>query len=490
MTVRFAAQTWIGLVWAIVLILALGLKVPFGVPKEWVWQFRTDTRFDPILVFVAIGALATLSGLVLWATDQLRQSGKKFRTVIAVSLLSAITFRFCIAVMVPQSWQPTPVYWALVIASPAATSFYDEARNLEQQGLSNYLRHYHEQLPSKPFHAATHPPGLPMLFALWRSLAMRPALQRLVPMDETSLTLMREVYVRIAPPLRHDSVYPSDAELKATWWVALFCFLCGIAALLIWVWLLFQVNPNLSVIALAATVPAMLWWQMTVDNVHLLAIMLTLVSAFYWQRTRSINWATLTGLMFGVSLWLAFKNAIPLACIAFWLIWEDLKEKGRPSIAQWTLVVLLAVGPYLLAWLLFGFQPVATFKAASAAHHAQAGAHARSYLPWVFANLADFAMALGGAWLGLVAVRLWAWFRQERWQPSICMVTLLVLMLLNLSGMVRGEVARLWMVFVPLLALESVKSLPARPLELALLTFVQGGMGLALHIQLEFLRPF
>lgn len=490
MNVRFAAPTWIALVWAILLISALSLEVPFGVPKEWVWHFRTDTRFDPFLVFIAIGTLLTLSGLAFLVAHQTGQDGKKVRTVIVSSLLLAIIFRTCIATMVPQIWQPTPVFWALVITSPAATSFYDEARNLESQGLASYLKHYHEQLPNKPFHAATHPPGLPMLFAIWRDLAMLPVMQRLVPMDETSLKLMREVYVRIAPPLQHNTLYPSDADLKAAWWVAVFCFSCGIAALLIWIWLLFQINPNPAVIALAATTPAMLWWQTTVDNIHLLVVVLTFLSAFYWQKTRTIGWAILTGLMFGVSLWLAFKNAIPVACVAFWLLWRNLKGRERLPIAQAVTVLLLTVAPYLLSWLLFGFQPLATFKAANAAHHAQAGAHARSYLPWVFVNLADFAMALGGAWLGLVAVRLWDWLRQRRWQPSLLVVTLIMLLLLDLSGVVRGEVARLWMVFIPLLALEAVQFLPNRPFDLTVLAFIQGGVGLALHIQLEFLRPF
>jgi len=489
--VRFAVPTWMGIVWALALLLALGLKAPFGVPREWVWAFRMDTRFDPELVLGAIGALFILSALAFWATNLSRQGDKRVRAAIVTSLLFAIAFRTCIAAMVPQSWQPASVFWGLVIISPVATSFYDEAVKLEQEGLASYLRHYHEQIPTKPIHAATHPPGLPMLFAAWRALATLPFMQRLVPMDETDLEAMREVYMRIAPASQqHDYRYPPDADLKAAWWIALFCLLCGFVALMIWAHLLFQVNPNPAVVSFAATTPAMLWWQTTVDSVHLLAVAATLASAFYWQRTRSMFWAILTGSMFGVSLWLAFKNAVPLACIAVWLLWENLTGRERLPVTQVALAVSLTFAPYFLAWLLFGFQPLETFKAANAAHHAQAGAHARSYLPWVFVNLADFGMALGGSWLGLVGVCLWNWLKRERWRPSLCAVTLTVLMLLDFSGIVRGEVARLWMVFVPLLTLEAAKFLPDRPVDLTLLTFIQGGMGLALHIQLEFLRPF
>jgi hypothetical protein len=485
----------------VAVVLALGLNLPFGIPNEWVWKKRADTSFDPVLAIAAIVSLIALCSFAWWANEtgttgqrttgqQVKQNGKRIRLALVVTLLLAITFRIIIATLIPQSWRPVPVFWSLVILSPVATSFYDEAMSLEQQGLAHYLRHYHEQLPNKPFHAATHPPGLPMLFAVWRSLAMQPIMQRLVPMDENSLSLLRKVYIRIAPPMRPDSVYPSDEDLRASWWVATFCLLCGIAAMLIWAWFLWQIVPNPSGVALATTTPAMLWWQTTVDNIHLLAITATFAFAFSWQRVRTWAWAVLTGLAAGISLWLAFKNAVPIGCIALWLMWANLRSEKKLPAVQVVLALILAISPYLLSWLAFGFQPLETFKAASAAHHEQAGAHARSYLPWLFCNLADFGMALGGAWLGLVAAYLWVWWRQEKCQPSVSVVTLLVLLLLDLSGLVRGEVARLWMPFVPLLTFETIKHIPTKSHELALLTFIQGGIGLALHIQLEFLRPF
>lgn len=383
LAVRFSAPTWIGLVWAVAVVLALGLNLPFGVPNEWVWKPRADTSFDPVLVIAAIASLIALCGFAWWANEagttgqrttgqQVKQTGKRIRLALIISLLLVIAFRIIVAALVPQSWRPVPVFWSLVILSPVATTFYDEAMSLERQGLTRYLRHYHEQLSNKPFHAATHPPGLPMLFAVWRSLAMQPIMQRFVPMDENSLSLLREVYIRIAPPMRPDSVYPSDEDLSASWWVAVFCLLCGIAAMLIWVWLLWQIVPNPSVIALAATTPAMLWWQTTVDSIHLLAITATFAFAYRWQRTCSWNWAILTGLMAGISLWLAFKNAIPIGCIALWLIWANLRGEKKLLAAQIVLALILAISPYLLAWLAFGFQPFETFKAASAAHHQQA----------------------------------------------------------------------------------------------------------------------
>lgn len=489
MGVRFSISTWIALVWATVIVLALRFNVPFGVPNEWVWLKRVDTSFDPTWVLTSVAVLVAICGLAYFSAEgSVRSEGRNFAVLVGLIAL-AVSFRSLLSVLLPQSSRPVPAFWTLVIASPVATSFYDEAKILEQQGLSEYLRHYHKQIQNKPFHAATHPPGLPMLFWLCRRIGMNPTMQGLVPLDEISIKSVREIYIRIAPPLRPDSLYLSDSDLRAAWWVAVFCLLCGITAMLMWAWLAWQLNPNPAIAALIATTPSMLWWQTTVDNIHLLAVTATCALAFCWLRTKSMVWAALTGWIAGLTLWLAFKNAIPLLCIAIWLLWGFLKGSGRLPFLQIFVSVALALSPYLLAWLLFGFQPLETLKAASASHHAQAGAHARSYLPWVFANIADFAMGFGGAWLGLIAVWLWNW-RKEGYQPSLTVATFFVLLALDLSGIVRGEVARLWVPFIPLLTFEACKFVPKAGIEVALMSFLQGGIAIALHIQLEFLRPF
>ncbi len=493
MRVTLATPTWIALAWAGLLIALLGMGVPFGVPNEWVWEFRSDTRFDPLWVLTALALLLGLVGLVWWSgqlsNENENKHSPKWRYIVVGFLLLTVLLRLNFAVLLPKGYRPVPVFWTLVIASPVATSFYDEARNLSHQGVADYLRHYHERLPQKPFHAATHPPGLPLLFALWRWIALHPALQAMVPMSEQDLVLVREVYLRIAPPLSPDNVYPADEDFKAAWWIAVFCWILGTLATLLWGWLFARESGQAAFIALVATVPALLWWQTTVDSVHFFFVTATLAAAWLWHRTRNWGWALGTGMLAGMALWLAFKNAVPLACVALWLLWAHGRKQTQLPIPQVVAAALLTVAPYLLAWALFGFQPLETFKAANAAHHAQAGAHARSYLPWVFVNLADFAMALGSGWLGLCVVALGRWWREGR--PATLMVaTLLVLLALNLSGVVRGEVARLWLPFIPLLTWQAWQGVSLNRRDFALMVLLQGGLALALQINLDFLRPF
>ncbi len=527
---RFSVPVWIALAWTGILALALALGMPFGIPGEWVWAFRDDLHFPLPTLLLTIFCLTGLAGIVWQATKSFH------RGWVIGGLLMAIGLRFCFAALQPQKWLSASVFWVLVIASPIATSFFNEAEEVERQGIGDYLRHYHETLATKPFHASTHPPGLPLIFAALRWLTRPPLLQRLVPMDEATVQELQRVYGKLLPfPLSRYDARPLTAwEFRAAWWAAVFCLLCSVAAFLLWAWLLSKPHAlcpmPLASIALAATTPASLWWLPTVDTIHFLVIIGVLVCALQWRHTSGWGWAMLTGLFGGVALWLAFKNAVPLACIALWLVWEHgAKGKGQRAkgkeqrakdpmpyapcpmlhapavLGQWLLMVALCVAPYGLAWLLFGFQPLATLEVASAAHHAQAGAHARSYLPWVVMNLLDFVMGMGGAWLGLTIVYLWHWWRHQRWQPSLTVVTLTVLLALNFSGMVRGETARLWLPFVPLLTLfqshlfqshcgkigaSAVLLRNGQPQPAVLLVAVQGILALALHLRLEFLRPW
>lgn len=503
---------WIALVWAMVLALAVASGGTFGVQNEWVWAQREDLSFPLTTLLITLLCLGGLVFIVWWAAKQKSVWDNSPQRYIVGALLLAIGLRLCFAGLQPQNWQPVSAFWALVIASPVSTSFFIEAREVERKGISNYLRHYHETLSAKPFHAATHPPGLAVFFYSLRAVAKLSAMKRLATYvfdDEMAKELqgLHEQVMRgfvMERGLHRIAIW----ELRSAWWIAIFLILCNVVAFLLLAWLLWLTVSNgsyLVAIALVATTPAMLWWIPAVDSLHLLILVLVLMSATMWDKfqkqpptllTKTGTWscAFLTGFLGGYALWFAFKNAIPISCLLLWLLWSFATQRERKDwwlvSAQLAMAVALCALPFALNWLAHGFNLIATLKAASQAHAIQAGHHARSYLPWVVMNPADFAMGMGGAWLGLVIAYLWHWWRNERWRPSLTVTTLIVLLLLNFSGVVRGETARLWLPFIPLLTLETVRHLPNRLTEVALLIAVQGGMALALHLWLEFLRPW
>lgn len=527
---RFSLPVTIALAWAVLLGLALAAGIPFGVVHEWVWSERKIFFLSFPMLLLTFCSLALLIGLTAYLTPSSFPAPQPLSPTPVrwwfVLTLAVIAFRLSLAALTPI--QPVSAFWTLTIASPVATTFFTEARQVEREGVSYYLRHYHEGLPQKPFHAATHPPGLPLTFALVRMVARHPFLQRLTPLDDATLAGLRQFGQKVlpVPDPRWDTQFITHWELRAAWWAAIFCVIAGCFASVLWSWSLWQRAPDGFkgiAVALAATTPASLWWQPAVDSLHWLVLSATMVSAVQWRHRPSWAWATVTGISGGLALWLAFKNAPPLAALFLWLLWdvlvssnnslalersEPLSQKPDPlpsptlpsratfvCLTHLAWMLVLFVAPFLLAWLLFGFQPIATLLAASAAHHAQAGAHARSYLPWLFVNLLDFAMGLGGAWLGLTVAFFRYWWQRLRFRPSLAFCTLAVLLLLDVSGVVRGEVARLWMPFIPLLTLETVavadKAMEGQSkLGVLSLVVLQGIMAIALYLRLEFLRPW
>jgi hypothetical protein len=153
---------------------------------------------------------------------------------------------------------------------------------------------------------------------------------------------------------------------------------------------------------------------------------------------------------------------------------------------RWDRALLAAAG-FLIPWialaLLAGYDPIASFRSALAQHHTIAVA-SRSYATWLAWNPYDVLLLLGPAVLILAALSLfrrsdssglaWGWWG--------------LLLLLLVSGSVRGEVGRIWLFLMPfacvLAAGEAVRRWGPRSLwsglvlvlELALLLVLAGNL--------------
>jgi len=168
-----------------------------------------------------------------------------------------------------------------------------------------------------------------------------------------------------------------------------------------------------------------------------------------------------------------------LALVALGAGMEESREEAplwRP--ASLLRPALLGVG-FLLPWLALalatGYAPWRDFRIAITAHRAMAVV-TRSYATWVGWNLYDFVLLAGPAMVALALAALWPEpvdpprparaFRLGLWGFWG------LLLLLDLSGSVRGEVGRIWLFFMPFAALFASgerRSGPAPALLLALL---------------------
>jgi hypothetical protein len=169
-------------------------------------------------------------------------------------------------------------------------------------------------------------------------------------------------------------------------------------------------------------------------------------------RCAALWWAA-AGAATGFTSFLSF-GALAVGLIALCVLLQT-GARHRERHMAW-----LAAG-FVVAWvfivLLFPQQPLRIYQQAMAAHHAATLA-TRSYLLWAPLNLVMFALFAG--WPAVLAA-LWAAFRPrvpvetvggEReidGTLSIGRATLLIVLILTLSGQVRGEVERLWFFLLP-----------------------------------------
>lgn len=159
---------------------------------------------------------------------------------------------------------------------------------------------------------------------------------------------------------------------------------------------------------------------------------------------------------------------------------------------RWRAVLWLAAG-FVLPWLALaafaGYDPWAAFTAAMAAHRGIAVA-GRGYLTWLLWNPYDFALLLGPpvALLALAAVLA----RPSRALAAPLAALWGMLALLWLSGTVRGEVGRIWLLVMPFACLSAAAALARRgalrPVPLLAATVPQALLAFALAASMVFVR--
>ena len=127
-------------------------------------------------------------------------------------------------------------------------------------------------------------------------------------------------------------------------------------------------------------------------------------------------------------------------------------------------VLLTCAAIYLAAFLLTGYDPIATFASAWRNQHALLAQHARErpYPQTIAWDLLDFALGCG--WIGVVllAFYLAGTIRNGRgaasgaWQePNFRLVVLVLaqLVVVAVTGLLQAETARVWNFLLPLLCL-------------------------------------
>jgi hypothetical protein len=431
------------------LLAAVWLQVP-GVngPGEWQWEYR-----PPGLGAGGLAAALLLAGLAIAVS--LAGEGRFAGTRAGLALLVLLGGGITLAVIAAQPGGFGRVIGSLV-SRHSFSYVYDAG---VAPGTAELLADYPAASERLDLHSRTHPPG-PLL--LVRGLD---ALTRGLPVPEGGLAgRARDALAREINRARERSRPVPDTP-PGPWAIVVLGFLL----------------PALSALTAGPLQRLARAWGLS-PAAAALAVLLWLLTPARSLFTPSLDQALPLLLVGAAALLVAggrFRAGAPLAagllaalacflsygCLAT-LPWLGLLVLGTGSgeappwreRATWVRAGLLGLGfiaPWLLLALAAGYAPWRHFRAAIAMHRGMAVV-TRSYATWVGWNLYDFALLLGPAVLGLALAAL-ATGRREGPEGRSLRYGLLgfwgLLLLLDLSGSVRGEVGRIWLFFMPLAGL-------------------------------------
>lgn len=457
-----------------VLVVALGvwlviLQRGIGWEGEWAWPV-----FGPIYpvgyLLAPAAALVGFSALVIYLWRCLRRERiASHRRGLAWSLaITLVIGAWCLQVAL---WSVAPGSVARLAAiqlSDISTGYLGEAWRIADLGA--WLRDYARDMPAKPEHVATHPPGAVLFFYAVRRLAEAvPALGNAAlvagstAVDLTISELAAEV--ERYPTARWLGPEGIATAMLASW-------LLGAAGalmpLVIFAALRGRVGDEraLAAATLLTLTPSMLLFFPLLDQLLALASALMLAALASTQRHRA--WAVMAGLIAAAAMFVSLGALALVVLGGVFLLLRAARPATTSSDAVWgdtrsVFVPLLGFVGGLLAglagWYALGVDAAGVFRAGLGAHSAITGvASFRSYHVWVWLNLVEFAVFLGLPLAVLVVAAAPGAFRALRAPtgqtlPAYLLTAALVtLLLLDLSGTVRGETGRLWLFLAPWLA--------------------------------------
>ena len=490
---------------------------PLGIPGEWVWEYRKIGPSPTSPFALAIVGVALIALLVqLWK----RVPKARWERAMFIALLMILTLavRFT-AGRIEPAVPSVAVRNASIVVSPIATTFFLAAREVEQEGVSTYLDSYHERIIRYPSHAGTHPPGAVLYFwAIRRVAAVMPWLKE---WGIEVLGGVEGVTIACAVTQHWTGATVSPDELATAWLAAQALILIGgLAVVFVWAAACSQSmgqagdpvakfenrwRAGLIAVGAYAVAPGGLLFLPVLDQLllALTAIMVWLGASWWANRDsrRRTFLAALLGLTAAVGLFCSFKFIPIIGCVGLWLLLEecnsgdsikDRVENLRAAVVPWITLLLSLILPFVLLDVVFHFNLLTTFKVALGSHGVETLEAKRTYWMWLFVNPLDFFyMGIGAVFLGVVVFANWRAYTEgllKRFAPLVALA--ITIALLSVSGLVRGEVARLWLPFLPVASVGMARWGLTSPRHLMWLFLVQILQVLMLRWNVEFVRPY
>lgn len=429
---------------------AVLLKVP-GMNGPWYW--RWTWRQLPLLRAGACFGLPLLAyGVLLWRWARLPRSldASKVLPVVGGLVVCAALFQIAGTLTDPRGF----ALLEQIVLSPTATSYYSDAAKITD--VPAWLADFHRTKLS--FHSSTHPPG-PILYY--------------------------HLCIRLFGPRWAPLIGASLLGLVSCLGVALVYLLAGI-------WTADRYS-RLGSCFLYALLPAFVLFFPEFDQVYPLISMVMLI---LWDRALHRSAMASAGL--GLAMFLAsfmaynlFAMLIPMALYAFWLLhqsrWSPVTTGA--TVRAGIVALFVAVAAHALLFEATSFSAVGSLQRSLHLQAIFSGMLARPYGACVVFDLYDFALG-GGVVLTLLALMYAAAAPAagDAAPLALTRIALLTILIVDLSGLLRCETARVWLFLQPLIVVPAGLQLAKlAPRERALLLTLQALILIALKCNMTFI---
>lgn len=439
--------------------------LPLGVSGEgqWVWEYRRTVAPAfvvslPLFVFIVI---VTVWAFIYERCE--RAEGYGGGIALLFCILGAMALRVTVQSVAPPPTQGAS-YIAWTVVSRVSTTYFADALSI--RSVPVFLRTFPERQRQSDWHGKTHPPGTILFFylvnrAMHESPVLAGALMRLMGWgDGEGLSELREqVQGRTGVRLNDDTDLVGAAA--AGYLLPLIGSL-GILPLFLLTRRLFDERTAWAAVLLSLVVPSFNVFFPVVDQMYLtlaMTVLWLLASGLGRQEgeiRRLGNWEmAAAGIVLALGLLMTFSF---LALLFLCFLWMGIASYQQRNVLLRRLVIFIAglLLPLITLYVVFDLNLLTVLQTALTAHGGVTERRWRG--AWLVGNLVDFFVFIGLPITLLFMVSCWhhvkQWFRaanvNERSRAGVLLLSYIVtLVLLDASGVVRGEVARIWMFLMP-----------------------------------------
>lgn len=416
----------------------------FGVPGQWTWSGRppapSTIRRWPLAIVVL--AVMLLSGLAL---DQKWHSLRNRYRLLALAGL--VLFIPISQIALKYIHYRYPMEYYLFGTIGPHNGFWQASVAIESVG--EYLRTYPTQMRSMKgvfVHLPVHPPGNIMYLWSWRKLfEVLPAVGQAVAHFFRGFNCADFAFVTL-----------EDAQIANAFGPMFILLTSSLTILPLYWWTSSVAGRRVAWRACVfyGLVPALSLFTMRWDARYTLFVALAFALLHHGIVTGRAAYWFASGLVISYASFSSFGNATFAPALAIYAALHLLRRKGGDLLETWPQWLALIAGGYSL----WGIYHLATGITVWEIFNTALETHlhlGRDYWPWVFYNLYDL-VAFIGIPLSLLSVR--ALFSRDRLHLDVhfpLFAALSVILALNFSGVVRGEVGRMWLPWAPVFCLSA-----------------------------------